>query len=89
MLSAVVLSKPCGRSNTHRAQKTLKGEGNVRGREEEKGGGSKRNCLSFLPITFLLCSKLPPAGQVYKTTFTKPAGPWLATLKAEEHSLHG
>lgn len=46
MLSAVVLSKPCGRSNTHRAQRTLKGEGNVRGREEEKGGGRETAFLS-------------------------------------------
>lgn len=64
VLSTVVLSKPSGRSNMHRAQKTLEGKA-VCG-EEEREGQVKRSCLSFLPITFLFFSKLPPAEQVYK-----------------------
>lgn len=65
VLSAVVLSKPCGRSNTHLAQKTHTGTA-VWGREKEKGGQGKRCCLCFLSIAILLCSKLPTAGQIYK-----------------------
>lgn len=75
VLSAAVLSKSCGRSNTHRAQKTLKGKQYV---AVGLGGGEegRREEAAFSPliITFLLCSKLLLAGQVYETILTKPPG---------------
>lgn len=86
VLSAVVLAKLCGRSNTHRTQKTLKGKP-VCGGGMEKGGRGKIGGLSYLLIIFLLCSKLPSAKQVYKIILTKPPSWWLAPLKAGE--LHG
>lgn len=75
VLSAAVLSKLCGRSNTHRAQKTLKGKQYV-AMGLEGGEEGRRGETAFFPliITFLLCSKLPPAGQVYETVWTKSPG---------------
>lgn len=55
VLSAVVLSKPCGRSNTHRAQKTPKGKtvcgvGKERREEEVREAAFLSSQLHFYSV---------------------------------------
>lgn len=49
-----------------------------------QSGRRKRSCLSFLPITFLLCSKLSPARLVYKIILTKSRSRWLEADSTDE-----
>ena len=85
VLSAVVLSKLCGRSNTRRAQKTLKGKQYV---AAGLGGGEegRRGEVAFFPLQshFYSVQSYPQLGR-----FMKPF--WLshqACSLAEEHRLY-
>lgn len=88
VLSTVVLSKLCGRSNMHRAQKTLKGKA-VCGVGKRRGKKRLREAAFLSTQSHFYSFQSYPQQSRVKNHLTKPPGPWLTTLKAGEHRLHG